>query len=114
MKISITERIILLINKLLKIKNEKENISIDKSIDDLYARFKNREEQIDKEIMNIEHTTQKRVEVIDKIIYNLTVRKNTILDECDITINTLSESRNKLIEKRKRIFNYKEEEQMGA
>lgn len=113
MKINITEKIILLINRLFKFKNIKENELIDKSIDNLYNKFIDREKNIDKEIMDIELMTQKRVEILDKIIYKLTVRKNIILDECDDTINSLSDSRNKLIEKRKRIFNYREEE-MGA
>lgn len=113
MKINITEKIILLINRLFKFKNIKENELIDKSIDNLYNKFIDREKNIDKEIMDIELMTQKRVEILDKIIYKLNVRKNIILDECDDTINSLSDSRNKLIEKRKRIFNYREEE-MGA
>ena len=113
MKINITEKIILLINRLFKFKNIKENELIDKLIDNLYNKFIDREKNIDKEIMDIELMTQKRVEILDKIIYKLNVRKNIILDECDDTINSLSNSRNKLIEKRKRIFNYREEE-MGA
>ena len=113
LKINITEKIILLINRLFKFKNIKENELIDKLIDNLYNKFIDREKNIDKEIMDIELMTQKRVEILDKIIYKLNVRKNIILDECDDTINSLSNSRNKLIEKRKRIFNYREEE-MGA